>query len=152
MIQRIQSLHLLLVAILMAILCFVPYAEFLREGELCELYAWGIKTTGENPVMVVPTPYMGILVALSALLPLVAIFLFRKRLLQIRLCVVQMILLAGVQIYIGIYLYRAWSAVADKLVFSIVDIFPLIAIIFTWLAYRGIIRDEALVKSLDRIR
>jgi hypothetical protein len=95
---------------------------------------------------------MGILAVLSALLPLVVIFLYKKRGLQMRLCVVEMILLVGLIVYLAMYLFRSGSDISDKLVFSITDLFPLLAIILTFMAFKRIMKDEMLVKSLDRIR
>ncbi len=51
------------------------------------------------------TVYLGILFVLSALLPLLTIFLYRRRLLQIRLCVVEMVFLVGTVIMEAIYYF-----------------------------------------------
>lgn len=152
MIQRIQSLYLLLTAILMGILCFLPYGEFLKGSYVYELSVWGISTTGEAGEIIAATTPMGILAVLSTLLPFVTIFLYKFRYLQARLCIVEIVLLLGMLIYLGMYIYRGWSTVADKFVFSVIDLFPLLGILFSYLAYKGIIRDITLVKSLDRIR
>lgn len=152
MIQRIQSLFLLIVVLLMGALCFVPFASFLHEGEIFRQTVWGISSTGENAEMVVKTIPMGILVVLATLLPLVTIFLYKKRELQMRLCVVELVLLLGVVIYMAMYLFRSGSDISDKIAFSIVDLFPLIAMILTWMAFRRIMKDEILIKSLNRIR
>lgn len=156
MIQRIQSLYLLLAALLMGALFFFPLANFLGGTEVYKLYAWGIRTTGENPQTIVPAVYMGILLSLAVLVPLVTIFLFKNRWLQIRLCIVEIILLVGMQIYVALYLYKSWAAISEntahKMAFSLVDIFPLLSILFIYLAFRGIVKDAALIKSLNRIR
>ncbi len=151
MIQRIQSLYLLLAAGLMAVFCFVPFATILSDGELCRQTVWGIFSTGEAVEKLVPTTPMGILTAISALLPLVILFLYKKRGLQMRLCAVELILLAGTAVYLVMFLVRS-SKVADHTAFSVVDLFPLLAIVLSWMAFRRIMRDEILVKSLDRIR
>lgn len=152
MIQRIQSLYLLLVAILMAILCFLPFAEFLKDTEVYEQTVWGIRTVGENPEYVLNTTPMAILTILSALLPLVTIFLYKWRLLQMRMCIVEMVLLIGLLAYMIMFLVRTGGDFSDKIVFSIVDLFPLVSLVFAFLAFRGIYKDIVLVKSLDRIR
>ncbi|MDR0953895.1 MAG: DUF4293 domain-containing protein [Rikenellaceae bacterium] len=152
MIQRIQTLYLLLVAVLMAILCFVPFASFLHENEVFRQTVWGIAADGARGELIVKTIPMGILAVLSALLPLVVIFLYKKRGLQMRLCVVEMILLVGMIVYLAMYLFRSGSDISDKLVFSVTDLFPLLAIILTFMAFKRIMKDEMLVKSLDRIR
>lgn len=156
MIQRIQSLHLLIVTLLMGLMFLLPLATFIYEGEIFKLYATGLKATGENVAYVASNISMTILLALSTLLPFITIFLFKRRLLQIRLCVMELIFLAGMQIYIGIYLYRSWSIIKDSatdvMAFSFADVLPIAGIVFTILAMRGIIKDQALIKSLNRIR
>ncbi len=156
MIQRIQSLYLLLTVILMGILCFIPLASFLSGGEVYKLFAWGIRATGPHPTVVVPSVYMGILLGLSILVPLVTIFLYKRRLIQIRLCIVEMVLLVGMELYVVFYLYKVWKTISvqasHQLVFSVVDLFPLISLVLVYLAFRAIARDEALVRSMDRIR
>ena len=92
----------------------------------------------------------------STPLPLATIFLFKRRMLQFRLGVVEMILLLGAQIVMGIYYflsYRLFSSFefhAQSVKLPLV--LPLIAMIFTYLAVRAIFRDELMIRSMDRIR
>ena len=103
MIQRIQTLYLLIIAALMAVTLFSGLAWFAGDAGEFGLYAFGLKTAeGE---LVQSTVYMGVLLALACALPLVTIFLFRRRLLQIRLCVVEMVLLLGSLVMEGVSLY-----------------------------------------------
>ena len=84
----------------------------------------------------------------AALLSIINIFLYKKRSLQRKICYV--ILFLSVLVYI-IYFsleYQNFSLSEIKFTF----IFPLIAIIFTYLAIRGIKKDEKLIRSLDRLR
>ncbi|MCC8088552.1 MAG: DUF4293 domain-containing protein [Rikenellaceae bacterium] len=160
MIQRIQSVYLFVTAILMSLLCFFPLAEFVfftdgGEGGVNKLFAWGIieVTTGN----IIPVWYTAILLGLTILLPLVIIFLYKKRWLQMRLCIVQIILLLGMQIYVVMYLLKIWKIVkgmepVNIPVLSIMDMVPLVSIILVILALRGIFKDQTLIKSLNRIR
>ncbi len=104
-----------------------------------------------------PTLYLGILLALAAALPLVTIFLYRRRLLQIRLCVVEMVLLAGAVVMEGVYYFLsgrlfspAWRSTRRG--FRPAIALPLVALLFAFLAARAIFHDELLVRSADRIR
>ena len=154
MIQRIQTLYLLLAAGLVACAAFLPLASFASGGEEFRLYAFGLRTADGETVQ--STLYMGILLALALVLPLATIFLFKRRMLQFRLGVVEMILLLGAQIVMGIYYflsYRLFSsfefhAQSVKMPLEL----PLIAMIFTYLAVRAIFRDELMIRSMDRIR
>ena len=93
MIQRIQTLYLLIVTALMAVTLFAPLAWFAGDAGEFGLYAFALKTAEGEAVQ--PAVYMGTVLALACALPLVTIFLFRRRLLQIRLCVVEIVLLLG---------------------------------------------------------
>ena len=149
MIQRIQTLYLLLAAGLVACAAFLPLASFASGGEEFRLYAFGLRTADGETVQ-------STLLALALVLPLTTIFLFKRRMLQFRLGVVEMILLLGAQIVMGIYYflsYRLFSSFefhAQSVKLPLV--LPLIAMIFTYLAVRAIFRDELMIRSMDRIR
>lgn len=157
MIQRIQSLYLLIVALLMATLLFVPLGAFIGSSEEFVITAWGISSlSAPEAGKIVTSPQMAILIIIAGLVPLVTIFLYKKRFLQLRLCVVEIVLLIGVQIYIAMYVLRANNFVSElenaSMRFSVADILPIIGIILVCLAFRGVSKDIALLKSLDRIR
>lgn len=152
MIQRIQTLYLLAVAALMAAAVFTPLAYFVGGVEEYKLFAFALK----GAEVTHSTIYMGIIVALAAIIPFVTIFLFKNRMLQIRLCAVELVLLVGSQVFMAIYYYLSNRMFAQLEFhaqgFHIAIIFPLVAIILDYLALRAIFHDEMLVKSLDRIR
>lgn len=154
MIQRIQTLYLLLIAALMAVTLFAPLAWFSGGAEQFGLYAFSLRTVGGESVQ--PTIYMGIVLALACALPLVTIFLFRHRLLQIRLCVVEMVLLVGAAVLEGVY-YFLCSRVFSEQAFHVQGFkpaiaLPLVCLLFAYLATRAIFHDELLVRAADRIR
>ena len=94
--------------------------------------------------------------ALACALPLVTIFLFRRRLLQIRLCVVEMVLLLGSLVMEGVYYFLSWRVFSDLTFhtqgFKPAIVLPLVCLLFAYLAARAIFRDELLVRAADRIR
>ncbi len=152
MIQRIQTLYLLAVTLLMGVATFTPIAYFVAGSEEYLLHAFALKSATSSH----PTIYMGIIIALSAIVPFITIFLYKNRLLQIRLCAVELVLLVGSVVFMAIYYYlgqRFFSDIAFHAQgFRIAIIFPLLSLILDYLALRAIFRDEMLVKSLDRIR
>ena len=152
MIQRIQTLYLLAVAALMTTAVLTPLAYFAAGAQEYLLYAFSLKG-GETSYS---TIYMGVVVALAAIVPFVTIFLYKNRTLQIRLCAVELVVLLGSAVFMGIYYYLG-SRMFSQLEFSaqgfrIAIIFPLVALILDYLAIRAIFKDEMLVRSLDRIR
>lgn len=154
MIQRIQTLYLLIIVALLAVMLFVPLAWFSNEAGAFNLYAFSLQSADGGEAQ--STLYLGILLVLSAVLPLVTIFLYRRRLLQIRLCVVEMVLLAGVLVMEALYYFlsrRLFSELAlHHQGFKPAIALPVVALLFAFLATRAIFRDEMLVRSADRIR
>ena len=155
MIQRVQTLYLVGIVALMAAALFTPLAYFAAGTNVYELFAFELASqSGEGASQ--STMYMGIVVELATIIPLVTIFLFKNRMLQIRLCAVELVLLVGAQIFMAIYYYLS-NRMFEQLEFHtqgfrIAIIFPLVALILDYLALRAIFKDEMLVRSLDRIR
>ena len=154
MIQRIQTLYLLVISALMAVTLFARLAWFAGDAGEFGLYAFGLQTS--EGVVAQSSLYMGVLLALACALPLVTIFLFRRRLLQLRLCVVEMVLLLGSVIMEGVYYFLSWRVFSDLTFhtpgFRPAIALPLVCLLFAYLAARAIFRDELLVRAADRIR
>lgn len=152
MIQRIQTLYLFAAAALMVTALLTPLAYFAAGTDEYTLRAFSLSGSG----MTQSTIYMGIVMALAAAVPLVNIFLFKRRMLQIRLCAVELVLLLGSVAFIGIYYYLSARMISQAefhtQCFRIAAVFPLVSLVLDYLAMRAIFKDELLVKSLDRIR
>ena len=147
MIQRIQTAFLLVAGLLIASLYKLKIAELSVNGEHHIFTAFGI-FKGET--MVFDGLPIIILIGVIALLHLIVIFMYKKRILQIRITVFTIILLLGL---FGIFFYFTYAGFSGaKVAFKIPLVFPIIALILDYLAIRAIGKDEALVRSLDRIR
>lgn len=174
MIQRIQTLYLLFSALAcIACLC-LPIGRFTDDaGQTCgTLYNLWVHipytpdagvlplSSTEEPVLaeVAEGQHLFAPWALFTLLVLTAtglifdIFIYRTRLVQSRLAMLCCIILVG------------WYAVFAAFAFLLKDRFgtdfmptpwaalPAVACILAYLAFRAILKDEALVRSLDRLR
>ena len=160
MIQRIQTLYLLLVVALGITLCFVPVVQFVTPEGAEVVRAWELTALGMTETTVTELPAIqlnglwGLLLA-SALIPILAlvdIFLYNKRLLQARLNIFTIMLCLGYYGVLAIYIYLA------KLVID-VDVYvmgwaclPLVCLVLTVMATRRILKDEAMVRAADRLR
>lgn len=154
MIQRIQSIYLLVVSALMAVTLFAPLAWFSGSAGMFELTAFSLRTA-EGEVMQ-STAYMGIVLVLACALPLVTIFFYKQRLLQIRLCAVEIVFLLGSAVMEGVYYFLSRRVFADEAFhaqgFKPWIVLPLVGLLFAYLAVRAIFRDEMLVRAANRIR
>jgi len=155
MIQRIQSLYLLLTSLLPVLFLSGPFLEFFNSsGSSIHMNLRGIWETSSagNPQMIRSLiPLSGIMIMIS-ILSLTAIFLYKKRKIQMKL--VGIVILFTI-IFIGLMLYFfLW--LSGKFQAELVPVYrmfiPLLILILGILAYLGIRKDENLVKSIDRLR
>ena len=151
MIQRIQSIYLLVVVILSCVTLFSPWANFISEGGVYEFNYAGLRDT-EGGQVFFSSLALTILAAAIPVLALISIFLYRKRILQIRLTIFNLLLLVGFYILFMLYFYTIYRTGMKMSKLHITIAFPLVNIILTYLAIRAIEKDETLVRSFDRLR
>ena len=147
MIQRIQTVYLFISMLLIASLLKLKFADLSVNSELYTFVAKGIYA-GENLIFNGLAIFIFILII--ALLHFVVIFLYKKRILQIRILIFSMVLLLGL---FGMFFYFTYAGFTDaKVAFKVPVVFPIVAAILDFLAIRAIGKDEALIRSLNRIR
>ena len=154
MIQRKQSVFILLAMCLMASIMIWPIDVYASVHGLTELRWTGLWDVSDAnaPKLVSPLVPLTSLVVISMVLNLVGLFLFKKRPLQMRLVGIASGVEFGVMLVL-IYISNSLaSSLGAELHFAVRWIVPLLAAVFDVLAYRGISDDEALVRSLDRLR
>lgn len=156
MIQRKQSIFLLAVAVLMSWTLIRPYAHIvLKAGGSLVFYGLGVEKQVHNleSEYIKYTVHLFILILITGLMNLLNIFLFNRRIIQIRLCIVSAVLLVIIELSM-VYYYTMAKYAYEYLshYYRLAAIFPIIGIIMNFLAFRSINQDEALVKSYDRIR
>jgi len=136
MIQRIQSLWLLLAAAC----AFAGFKfSFYSGTKLNETVLHQLNAT-ENLLLMINTIAVGGLA-------FVTIFLFKKRTLQLRLCVLGILLEA-----LLIFLYYRELTVYSQGTFSLTSILHSIIVLSFVLAARAINKDSRLLKESDRLR
>ena len=153
MLQRIQTVYLLLIVALTIATLFFPLAVLQAGNDLFSFDASGVSTLMGEPELIYPTWGLFALAAIIAIVALVTIFLFKRRILQIRLCVFNALLMIGFYGFFAYLAYNFTSSFAEmslQVKFGLA--FPLINLILDYLAIRNIGADEALVRSLDRLR
>lgn len=155
MLQRIQTVYLLIIAGLFLALLFLPLAV-LQSGENFYVFnAMGLSSTLPSHELVEPIWAMFALAAIIILVAMGTIFLYKKRILQIRICVFNALLMMG---FCGLFAFFLWqfhqsAQLPDlKVNYKFWLSFPIIALILDYLAIRNIGADETLVRSLERLR
>lgn len=138
MIQRIQSIFLLLCAGSLGSNFILPFASSANKAQ--QYFEDGLLSIQDNPLLIA-------LVGLTAVLAIIDIFLYKNRPLQLKLAL-GLIFLIGVVIgLLGISIFNA-----QDITISLGTAAPIVGLIFATLSYFYIKKDDKLVKSMDRLR
>ena len=89
-----------------------------------------------------------IFVIVTFVLSFFCIFIYKRRISQMRLCIYNMLVLFAFQAWIAYMFFTR----LDGTVFTISAVFPIVAGIFVFMAFRKISEDEALVQSMNSLR
>lgn len=141
MIQRIQSLWLLVVAIA----AFATYTLTLYIGRQAD---------GTIKEFLLADNFLLVILIISlGILAIICLFLFKNRKLQFKLSVLGVIFSLG---FLALEYVKVEDFKQDNLIqtgsYQIGALLPIVMVIFFFLAARGVYRDEKLVKSMDRLR
>lgn len=134
--QRIQTLYLLISTVLVAVLCFGTAYSLAGEDGIQAVSYWQLQK-----------PYFGILLGILAFVVVLALVVYKSRILQMRLAVV------GGLVALGMQLWLAWMYFTfEGPVFRWTVVFPLVICICNFLAARGCFQDQLMVESAYRVR
>lgn len=141
MIQRIQSLWLLIVAIA----AFATYTLTLYSGKLADGTVRDF-LLADNFLLVI------VIIALG-LLALVCLILFKNRKLQFKLSVFGVLFSLGFIFleYLMVESFKKDNAILSGS-YQPGALLPIVMVVFFIMAARGIYKDEKLIKSMDRLR
>ncbi len=155
MIQRIQTLYLLITVLLSGLFLTGSILQTAdSSGNGISMSIGGIYRTAGNSAPV-RTGEMIPFAVISGAIPVIALatlFLYKKRKLQIKLtvlllCFEVLLVIAGVYYFLVLLKNPAGNIIPGYR-----SVIPLLTVIFTVLAYRGVRKDENLIKSYDRLR
>ncbi|MEM9857567.1 MAG: DUF4293 domain-containing protein [Bacteroidota bacterium] len=156
MLQRIQTVFLVLVAICMLLTFFLPFWTYQNTEQdiYYQLYAllYEANVDGKITKLYYPYTFTAVLASLSIIVAIVEITRYDNRLLQIKLGALNSLFIAGALI---LATYFATDFIKELNVtgsYGLAFFMPAAALFFNLLANRYIRKDERLVKSVDRIR
>lgn len=154
MIQRIQTLWLFLVVICGIVLLTGDIMSFRGESGLSFTYGFrGLaEHTGEAGRSLETSPFLQIVLIINVLTAVVAIFLFGRRFWQKSLAIISAVVSLSLQVLIIYIGYRTIIDYDVEISGWIKAGLPLVMAAASLMAWRGIDRDEKLVKSYDRLR
>ncbi|MBR6538312.1 MAG: DUF4293 domain-containing protein [Bacteroides sp.] len=150
MIQRIQSVYLLLITILLVVAMCLPIGQFIEADNITSHIFKPLGVTLASGETQATWGLFGILL-LTTIINFLTIFLYRNRMLQVRMTIFSMLMLVGYYITLGVF----WYVLKDESqTFQLgwAMCLPLVCIILDYLAFRAIYRDEVMVRAADRLR
>jgi hypothetical protein len=155
MIQRIQSVYLFIMALLSSLLIPGSFLNFTEKtGSVIrvsfnEVFRYNAGKATEIVEKLLP---LSVLIVLIPVISLATIFFFKKRKFQLRLSRF-LILLAGILVVVIIHVCLSIVTKFDaEIIPGFKMILPVLILITSILALRGIRKDDRLVKSYDRLR
>ena len=159
MIQRIQSIYLLVAAIAAVVLMCIPIGWF-STAEYGYVYtAFVVKDVTPDAGVLMSTAYLGILLAISVIFSLISIFLYKNRNQQIKMIYANMfIFLLSITLMLFVYpdmVFAKSGLIKDSKEIDYNFVIILCMVItagMLYLANRSIKNDEKKVKAADRLR
>lgn len=138
MLQRIQSVWLLLAAAFDAVTFRLPFytGDWIKDN-----FLYVIDLNAQTTI------WFSILSVISGGLALVTIFLFKNRKLQLKLCYLGIFITL---VLLTLYFLELKNFIGGSI--AIWSLFYFLILVCYILAVRGIVKDEKLIKSLDRLR
>lgn len=151
MIQRVQTIYLLL-AFAACIFCMCsPVGHYtIAEGMDGSADLFNLWVRFSDGSMSMSVWGLFAILSVTAFFSFLGIFQYKRRMMQMRICTLCILLLTGWYITYAVFAFVAVSDSAFRVDWH--ASLPMIAIIFLFLAFRGIRKDEKLVRSLDRLR
>jgi glucan phosphoethanolaminetransferase (alkaline phosphatase superfamily) len=148
MIQRIQTILLFLTTLLAALFLSGSILTF-SDGSFMSLK--GISESASTGINV-DFPLLTVILLLVPFVSFVTIFLYKNRRLQMKMTVALIVLILLEIAVVAYYAYTLIVAHNTELGPGAKMVLPPVMLVLAILAYRGIKKDENLVKSYDRLR
>ena len=155
MIQRVQSLYLSLTTLLSLLFLDGSFLNFInKSGSVIKVTFSGIvrNSGGQGLELIQKLLPLTALIVLIPVFSIVTIFVYKNRKIQLWLGLSVIILICG---FIIVSIFYSWFVIREfgaEIVPGFKMAIPVLMLVFAVLAYRGIKKDDRLIKSYDRLR
>jgi len=150
MIQRIQTIYILLAAVLGGVGLFLNWVSYELVDQVFNLIPIGEGDDG------VHSSFLVFPLAMLLGVHIAAIFQFKNRKQQMQSVRIAMVVALLTLVGFSFEHYRninAFAAQADvQMHYGMATIFPIVVLVLDWMALKAIKKDEDLVRSVDRLR
>jgi hypothetical protein len=155
MIQRIQSVYLFITALLSVIFFSGTLLSFSdSSNNVYSLKIGVLQKTGSTGVIenvgIIFIP--AVILVMIFVVSVITIFLFRNRKIQLKLAACLICISALLILSLIWYAYSVSSEFNAELMYRVNLLLPFLMLIFSCFAYRGIRKDDKLIRSYERLR
>ena len=155
MIQRIQSIYLLLAALCSGLLMAAPLYNIETANASFQLFLGGLAQTNPKETILTSQPSIMAVGLLLTLFPIIILFLFKKRQIQMRLAASAMMANTAMLLLLVSIINKSIDNISEphvKETYGFGLILPVISIVCLFLANKAIRKDDKLIRSADRLR
>ena len=153
MLQRIQTIYLIIVLLLLGGFLYFPIAEVAFANSQPQGIFLG------HSFLLKATATLELFAKMSMILAwlligmnFITIFMYKNRKIQMFLCLLSSLLLMVLTLVAGYFLWKLKLEAGSLVYYKITIFLPFLGAFSSYLAYRGIKKDDQLVKSYDRLR
>jgi hypothetical protein len=155
MIQRIQSIYLLLAALCSGLLLAAPLYNIETATATYQLFLGGLVQTNPEDTILTSQPAILAVGFLLTLFPIIILFLYEKRPMQMRLAASAMMANTAMLLLLVGIVNKSLEHITElhvKETYGVGLILPALSIVFLFLANKAIRKDDKLIRSADRLR
>ena len=155
MIQRIQSIYLLFASLCSGLLLATPLYNIETADATFQLFLGGLIQTLPKEKILTSQPALLAVGLLLTIFPLIILFLFQKRQVQMRLAVSAMMANTAMLLLLVSIANKSIENISEphtKETYGLGLILPAISIVCLFLANKAIRKDDKLIRSADRLR
>ena len=155
MIQRIQSIYLLLAALCSGLLLAAPLYNIETATATYQLFLGGLVQTNPKDTILTSQPAILAVGFLLTLFPIIILFLYKKRPMQMRLAASAMMANTAMLLLLVGIVNKSLEHITElhvKETYGVGLILPALSIVFLFLANKAIRKDDKLIRSADRLR
>ena len=157
MIQRKQTIYLFFAGLIPLVLLFIPLGHLSSEVAYYEYTAFAVREATPDATFIVSTIGNAVLLIATAVLSLVSIFLYKNRKAQMKLVSLNMVLIllviCAIMYFYPKFIFPKHLALDGVVIkYNYMIIISFVSAIGLYLAKKAIAKDEAMIRSADRLR
>jgi len=157
MIQRKQTLYLFFAGLVTFILLFIPFGHLSTEIAYFKYTAFSVREATPDNTFILSTVWCAILLIATSTLSFITIFLYKNRKAQLNFISFNMLVILAT-IFTIMYVYPNFIFAKNitlngaSINFNYTILISFVSAIGLYLAKKAIAKDEAMIRSADRLR